>query len=165
MHYAARFFGGTLARIGLLMGGRKAFQKLPPCGSHFNMKNAMTESSANLSVLRPGYPQVKAASLLPRDAEAWEPFVRNVLGLPLSMLPEVQQPISRKTWMLAKDPLEQVRNAATNWAGRMCSTMRQVCARHNLAHPPRYTHNKLTLNAGFTFPRITASRRCSARLG
>jgi len=79
----------------------------------------MTEFSVNLSVLRPGYREVRAASLLPRDAEAWEPFVRNVLGLPLSMLPGVQQSITRKTWMLAKDPLEQVRNAATNWAGRM----------------------------------------------
>jgi hypothetical protein len=79
----------------------------------------MTESSSNLSILRPGYREVKAASLLPRDAEAWVPFVRDVLGLPLSMLPGVQQSINRKAWMLARDPLEQVRNAAANWAGRM----------------------------------------------
>ena len=67
---------------------------------------------------RPGYDQIRAASFLPPNAEAWKPFVRDVLGLPLSMLPGVQYAVNTKVWKNAKAPLEQVRNAATNWAER-----------------------------------------------
>ncbi len=59
-----------------------------------------------------------AASQLPTDSLEWVPFVGDVLGLPLTMLEGIQQVVKRKTWMMAKDPLQQVRNAAMNWAGR-----------------------------------------------
>jgi hypothetical protein len=67
---------------------------------------------------RPGYDQIRAASFLAGNAEAWKPFVHDVLGLPLSMLPGVQYAINTKSWKTARDPLQQVRDAATNWAER-----------------------------------------------
>ena len=68
--------------------------------------------------LRPGFAQIQAASCLAPDTEAWEPFVRDVLGMPLSMLRAVQYAVNTKAWRLAKDPLGQVRTSAKNWMTR-----------------------------------------------
>jgi len=65
-----------------------------------------------LSDKRRGYAQIKAASLLARDSEAWGPFMQDILKLPLSMLPGVQYAVNRKAWRLATDPIMQVRDAA-----------------------------------------------------
>ena len=68
--------------------------------------------------LRPGYAQIQEASRLAPDAEAWDPFARDVLGMPLSMLRGVQYAVNTKAWRLAKDPLGQVRKSAENWITR-----------------------------------------------
>src|ERR1700693_102929 len=70
------------------------------------------------SYLRPGYAQIEAVSLLAPDSQKWEPFTRDVLKMPLSMLQAVQYAVKAKGGRHTNDPLEQVRNIAENWEGR-----------------------------------------------
>jgi hypothetical protein len=48
----------------------------------------------------------------------WEPFMRDVVKMPLSMLDAVQYAVKAKWWENANDPLEQVRQSAAKWAKR-----------------------------------------------
>jgi hypothetical protein len=79
--------------------------------------------------LRPGYSQIQAASLLAPDSEAWEPFMRDVLKMPLSMLRAVQYAVNVKAWRLANDPLAQVRKSAGNWAVRRALSEKPAAAK------------------------------------
>jgi hypothetical protein len=71
---------------------------------------------------RRGYTQLEAVCLLKPDAEGWEPFTRDVLNMPISMLPAIQYAVKAKRWQTAIDPLGQVRRTAENWAGRQART-------------------------------------------
>jgi hypothetical protein len=70
------------------------------------------------AALRPGYVQIDAANRLELDSAAWEPFMRDVLGLPLSMLPAVQWTVRMNLWRRASDPLKCVRKTAERRAVR-----------------------------------------------
>jgi|HubBroStandDraft_1064217.scaffolds.fasta_scaffold208944_2 hypothetical protein len=67
-----------------------------------------------LSTGRAGYAQIDAASCLTPDAEAWEPFMRDVVQLPLSMLPAIRYAVKAGRWKVAGDPIGQIRNFARN---------------------------------------------------
>jgi hypothetical protein len=62
--------------------------------------------------LRPGYNAIKAASKLPEDADGWRIFMKDVLGLPLAMLPSVQRVIKQRIWMRARNPLGCLKESA-----------------------------------------------------
>jgi hypothetical protein len=66
---------------------------------------------------RPGYTAIEAASKLAADAPEWEPFIKDVLGMPVELLRSVQRVIQRRLWMRVHDPLECVRtNAERDYA-------------------------------------------------
>jgi hypothetical protein len=74
------------------------------------------------AALRPGYMQIAAASQLAANSELWAPFMRDVLGLPMEMLPAVQWAVNRNVWRAAGNPLASVkgmaeRRAAREWKG------------------------------------------------
>jgi hypothetical protein len=81
-----------------------------------NSEIRMTRLSHN-----PGYARIQATSHLLTDSEAWEPFVRDILKMPISMLKGVQYAVRGKFWMRATDPLRQVRVTAERWTARHSS--------------------------------------------
>jgi hypothetical protein len=70
------------------------------------------------SHLRPGFTELEAASTWAPSSEEWIPFMRDVLNMPLSMLPAVHYAMGCKAWKVAKDPIKQVRGFAQNWEKR-----------------------------------------------
>ena len=70
------------------------------------------------STLRPGYLQIEAATLLAPDSAAWEPFMLDVIGLPLSMLPSVQRVMRSGIWRRVKAPIECVKGNAVRKTAR-----------------------------------------------
>ena len=69
--------------------------------------------------LRPGYTEMMAASLLSAtDSAGWEKFMREVLDMPLSLLPAVKHVVKMGVWKRSKDPLNHVKRATENWAMR-----------------------------------------------
>ena len=68
--------------------------------------------------LRPGYAQIEAASQLAPASEAWWPFMRDFLGLPLSMLPAVQWVVKANVWKRARYPIQSVKTSAERRAAR-----------------------------------------------
>lgn len=71
-----------------------------------------------LSINRPGYAQIEAASHLKQDDEAWTAFMREVMQMPLSMLPAVRYAVKTHKWRLAREPIVQIRNIASHWEAR-----------------------------------------------
>ena len=69
--------------------------------------------------LRPGYAALVTARTLPLKDEAWLPLMRNVIGLPIWMLPAVQRTIGKGSWRNANDPLGSVRECVGREVIRM----------------------------------------------
>jgi hypothetical protein len=74
-----------------------------------------------------GYPSTKsvmrekleALRSLPGEAEEWAPFVRDVMRLPVWILPAVQAAVRQNTWDSAADPLEKIRTSVRGLAIEM----------------------------------------------
>lgn len=60
----------------------------------------------------------KVTSLLdlPAGSPEWIPFMRDVIRMPMWMLPAVQAAIQQKEWVTAHDPLERIRSAVRRFA-------------------------------------------------
>lgn len=67
----------------------------------------------------PFYPEIEEASKWPPDAEQWSAFLRDVVQMPESMLPAVQEAVRQHKWKIAPNPLASIRTAAHQEAKRM----------------------------------------------
>ena len=67
----------------------------------------------------PFYPEIEAASQWPADSEQWREFVRDVVQMPTTMIPAVQEAIRQQRWKIAPNPLASIRTAAHQEAKRM----------------------------------------------
>jgi hypothetical protein len=59
---------------------------------------------------------VSDLSKLPPDAPDWIPFMRDVIRMPMWMLPAVHAAIQKGDWVSAHDPLERIRSAVRRFA-------------------------------------------------
>jgi hypothetical protein len=80
---------------------------------------SLTAGSKREFERRGGYADLDAASQWSLDSRLWEPFMRNIVGMPLWTLPAVQYALRRKAWRAASDPIETLRFCATLAARRM----------------------------------------------
>ena len=62
--------------------------------------------------LRPGYTALTVARKLAFDSEDWLPLMKDVLQIPLSMLPAVRRVVRKGAWRYAHDPCQSVRENA-----------------------------------------------------
>ena len=67
----------------------------------------------------PFYAEIDAASQWPIEDESWNAFVRDVIQMPESMKPAVQEAIRQQRWKIAPNPLASIRTAAHQEAKRM----------------------------------------------
>ncbi len=67
----------------------------------------------------PFYAEIDAASQWPVDADSWNAFVRDVIQMPETMKPAVQEAIRQQRWKIAPNPLASIRTAAHQEAKRM----------------------------------------------
>lgn len=67
----------------------------------------------------PFYAEIDAASQWAPDSESWPAFVRDVVQMPESMTPAVQEAIRQQRWKIAPNPLAVIRTAAHQEAKRM----------------------------------------------
>lgn len=67
----------------------------------------------------PFYAEIDAASQWPHDSEQWTAFVRDVVQMPETMTPAVQEAIRQQRWKIAPNPLASIRTAAHQEARRM----------------------------------------------
>jgi hypothetical protein len=67
----------------------------------------------------PFYNEIDAASQWAHDSEQWGAFVRDVVQMPETMTPAVQEAIRQQRWKIAPNPLASIRTAAHQEAKRM----------------------------------------------
>ena len=67
----------------------------------------------------PFYPEIEAASQWPHDSEQWHAFARDVVQMPETMIPAIQEAIRQQRWKIAPNPLASIRTAAHQEAKRM----------------------------------------------
>ncbi len=67
----------------------------------------------------PFYNEIDAASQWAHDSELWAAFVRDVVQMPETMTPAVQEAIRQQRWKIAPNPLASIRTAAHQEAKRM----------------------------------------------
>jgi hypothetical protein len=67
----------------------------------------------------PFYPEIDAASQWPADSEEWRSFARDVVQMPDTMIPAIQEAIRQQRWKIAPNPLASIRTAAHQEAKRM----------------------------------------------
>jgi hypothetical protein len=67
----------------------------------------------------PFYAEIDAASQWPLEDESWNAFVRDVIQMPETMKPAVQEAIRQQRWKIAPNPLASIRTAAHQEAKRM----------------------------------------------
>ncbi len=67
----------------------------------------------------PFYAEIDAASQWPLEDELWNAFVRDVIQMPETMKPAVQEAIRQQRWKIAPNPLASIRTAAHQEAKRM----------------------------------------------
>ena len=67
----------------------------------------------------PFYPEIEAASQWAHDSEQWKAFVRDVVQMPETMTPAVQEAIRQQRWKIAPNPLASIRTAAHQEAKKM----------------------------------------------
>jgi hypothetical protein len=96
------------------MAGRDS-EKPQPAGP----KTAQRGDSPAMSRLAGQCQYLTAARKLPPDDAAWLPLMRDVLQLPLWMLPAVRLVMRTGPWTRAKDPIASVRGSAERAAIRM----------------------------------------------
>jgi hypothetical protein len=85
----------------------------------FRRTRAQIESSINEPSPRPGHAAISDARALAPGDPGWARFTRDVLDLPLWMVPAVQVAIRQASWKQALNPLETVRENAHRVAIRM----------------------------------------------
>jgi len=67
----------------------------------------------------PFYSEIEAASQWPLEDESWNAFVRDVIQMPETMKPAVQEAIRQQRWKIAPNPLASIRTAAHQEAKKM----------------------------------------------
>ena len=67
----------------------------------------------------PFYNEIEAVSRLPYDSPEWAVFVRDVVQMPETMTPAVQEAIRQQRWKIAPNPLASIRTAAHQEARKM----------------------------------------------
>ncbi|HWE50887.1 MAG TPA: hypothetical protein VG273_13925 [Bryobacteraceae bacterium] len=67
----------------------------------------------------PFYAEIDAASQWAVDDESWNAFVRDIIQMPETMKPAVQEAIRQQRWKIAPNPLASIRTAAHQEAKRM----------------------------------------------
>ena len=60
--------------------------------------------------------KVQTLSALPPEDPEWIPFMRDVIRMPMWMLPAVYAAIQQGDWAGAHDPLERIRSAVRRFA-------------------------------------------------
>ncbi len=67
----------------------------------------------------PFYAEIETASQWPPDSADWQAFVRDVVQMPETMIPAIQEAIRQQRWKIAPNPLASIRTAAHQEAKRM----------------------------------------------
>jgi hypothetical protein len=67
----------------------------------------------------PFYAEIEAASQWAPDAAEWSVFVKNIIQMPETMTPAIQEAIRQQRWKIAPNPLASIRTAAHQEARRM----------------------------------------------
>jgi hypothetical protein len=67
----------------------------------------------------PFYAEIETASQWAHDSEDWQAFVRDVVQMPETMIPAIQEAIRQQRWKIAPNPLASIRTAAHQEAKRM----------------------------------------------
>lgn len=67
----------------------------------------------------PFYAEIETASQWAHDAEEWLGFVRDVIQMPETMKPAVQEAIRQQRWKIAPNPLASIRTATHQEARKM----------------------------------------------
>lgn len=67
----------------------------------------------------PFFFEIEAASKWPPEAGEWQAFARDVVQMPDSMIPAIQEAIRQQRWKIAPNPLASIRTAAHQEAKRM----------------------------------------------
>ena len=84
-----------------------------------NSCHATLEDLRQRRFRRPGYVEVAAMCDLAPDSALWEHFIREVIHMPLWMLPAVQHAVRQKAWTRALDPIKSVTENAIRAVHRM----------------------------------------------
>jgi hypothetical protein len=71
------------------------------------------------TVKPPFYAEIDAVSQLPYDSPEWAAFVKDVVHMPETMMPAVQEAIRQQRWKIAPNPLASIRTAAHQEAKKM----------------------------------------------
>lgn len=66
----------------------------------------------------PGYAEIEAVSAS-TDAVAWLVFVRDVVKMPESFVPAIQEAVRQQRWKIAPNPVASVRTSAYQEAKKM----------------------------------------------
>jgi hypothetical protein len=68
----------------------------------------------------PGYVEIEAVSqLTPADSAAWSVFVRDVMRMPESYTPAIQEAVRQQRWKIAPNPIASVRTIAYQEAKKL----------------------------------------------
>jgi hypothetical protein len=67
----------------------------------------------------PFYADIENASKWAPDAPEWQTFARDVVNMPETMVPAIQEAIRQQRWKIAPNPLASIRTAAHQEAKRM----------------------------------------------
>ena len=67
----------------------------------------------------PFYPEIEIASKWPPESDEWRAFARDVVQMPDTMIPAIQEAIRQQRWKIAPNPLASIRTAAHQEAKRM----------------------------------------------
>jgi hypothetical protein len=66
----------------------------------------------------PGYAEIEAVSAS-NDSEAWLAFVRDVMKMPESFTPAIQEAVRQQRWKIAPNPVASIRTIAYQEAKKM----------------------------------------------
>ena len=86
------------------------YPSVPPARTYVPTRNAQKP---------PFYAEIEAASQWPHDSDQWDAFVRDVVQMPETMKPAIQEAIRQQRWKIAPNPLASIRTAAHQEAKRM----------------------------------------------
>ena len=89
-------------------------------GPHYpSVPPARTYNPTRSAQKPPFYAEIEQASRWAPDAAEWQAFVRDIIQMPESMTPAVQEAVRQPRWKIAPNPLAAVRTAAHQEAKRM----------------------------------------------
>ena len=67
----------------------------------------------------PGYAEIEAVSQSGLNDEAWLSFVRDVMKMPESFTPAIQEAVRQQRWKIAPNPVASVRTTAYQEAKKL----------------------------------------------